>query len=248
MNTTPQHAVVTGGGTGIGKAVAQQLSQQGFKLTLMGRHRDTLDAVAEALPQAQAILCDVGQEDDVQNAFAQAAKTLGPVSVLVNNAGVASSAPLHKMSLEQFRRVLDVNVLGVFLCTRAVLPAMLKTASGRIVNVASVAGLEGHPYLSAYAASKHAVVGMTKCLALETCARGVTVNAVCPGYTETEMAKLAIDTVVQQTGLSPAQARETIVRVNPQGRMIQPAEVADTVAWLCSPAASAITGQAIVIA
>jgi len=248
MDTTPQHAVVTGGGTGIGKAVAQTLSQQGFKLTLMGRHVDTLNAVAETLPQVQAIPCDVSEEDHVQKAFVQAEKSFGPVSVLVNNAGVATSAPLHKMSLEGFRRVLDINVLGVFLCARAVLPAMLEAKLGRIVNVASVAGLQGHPYLSAYAASKHAVVGMTKCLALETCARGVTVNAVCPGYTETEMAKLAIDTVVQQTGLSPAQAREAIVRVNPQGRMIQPQEVAETVAWLCSPAASALTGQAVVIA
>jgi len=243
-----EHAVVTGGGTGIGAAVARQLSQQGFRLTLMGRHLDTLNAVAKALPQAQTIPCDVSEEDHVQKAFAQAEKSFGPVSVLVNNAGVATSAPLHKMGLDTFRRVLDVNVLGAFLCARAVLPAMLEAKLGRIVNVASVAGLQGHPYISAYAASKHAVVGMTKCLALETCARGVTVNAVCPGYTETEMAELAIDTVVQQTGLSPAQAREAIVRVNPQGRMIQPQEVAETVAWLCSPAASAITGQAIVIA
>jgi len=248
IRQTSGHAVVTGGGTGIGKAVAERLSQQGFKLTLMGRHLDTLNPVAKTLPQAQAITCDVGKEDDVQNAFTQATKAFGPVSTLINNAGVATSAPLHKMSLDQFRRILDINVLGVFLCARAVLPAMLDAQTGRIVNVASIAGLQGHPYIAAYAASKHAVVGLTRSLALETCAKGITVNAACPGYTETEMARLAISTVIQKTGASEEQARASIVKDNPQGRMIQPAEVAETVAWLCSTAASAITGQAIVIA
>lgn len=243
-----QHAVVTGGGSGIGAVVAKKLSDAGAKVTLMGRRLDALKGSAAALKQAQAVACDVGDEALIEKAFAQAVKGFGPVSILVNNAGIATSAPFHKLTLKEFRRVLDINLLGTFLCARAVLPGMLEARAGRIVNVASIAGLHGHPYITAYSASKHAVIGLTKCLAFEVVSKGITVNAVCPGYTETDMARLAIQTVISKTGKSEAEARALIAKENPQGRMIQPEEVAETVAWLCSPGAGGITGQAIVVA
>lgn len=243
-----QHAVVTGGGSGIGAAVARKLSDLGAKVTLMGRRLDALERTASGLKQARAVACDVGNETLVERAFAQAVQGFGPVSALVNNAGIATSVPFHKLTLEGFRQVLDINLLGTFLCTRAALVGMLEAKAGRIVNVASTAGLDGHRYITAYSASKHGVIGLTKCLADEVAAKGITVNAVCPGYTETDMAQLAIRTVIASTGKSEAEARALIAKQNPQGRMIQPQEVAEAVAWLCSPAAGGITGQAIVIA
>ena len=243
-----QHAVITGGGSGIGAVAAKKLSQAGAKVTLMGRRLDALEQVAATLKQAQAVVCDVSDETLVEKAFAQTVKGFGPVSILINNAGMASSAPFHKLTLKSFRQVLDINLLGTFLCARAALPGMLEAKAGRIVNVASIAGLGGHPYITAYSASKHAVIGLTKCLALEVVSRGITVNAVCPGYTETDMARLAIQTVMAKTGKSEPEARALIAKDNPQGRIIQPEEVAETVVWLCSPGAGGITGQAIVIA
>jgi NAD(P)-dependent dehydrogenase (short-subunit alcohol dehydrogenase family) len=168
--------------------------------------------------------------------------------VLVNNAGAAESAPLVRTSLDLFRRLLDVNLIGTFLCSRAALPGMLEAGFGRVVNVASIAGLKGAAYVSAYCAAKHGVVGLTRALALETAARGITVNAVCPGYTDTDMVRSAIANIVEKTGRSAAEAYAELVMKNPQGRLVQPEEVAATVLWLCSPGAEAITGQAIAIA
>lgn len=243
-----QHAVVTGGGSGIGAAIARKLSSLGAKLTLMGRHLDTLGNVASALDETQVIVCDVADEPQVKRALTKAVEGFGPISILINNAGIADSAPFTKITLKSFQNVLNVNLLGTFLCSRTVLPKMLAAESGRIVNVASTAGLQGNPYIAAYSASKHGVIGLTRSLALEVAAKGITVNAVCPGYTETDMAKLAIDTVMAKTGLNETEARAAILKDNPQGRMIQPEEVAETVAWLCTPAAQGITGQAVVIA
>lgn len=243
-----QHAVVTGGGKGIGAAIAHALSQRGANVTLMGRHLNVLERAAQSLAHAQSITCDVSDEEQVASAFAGAVENYGPVSILINNAGIASSAPFHRQTLDAFRKVLEVNLLGAFLCAKAVLPSMLENQAGRIVNVASMAGLAGSPYITAYSASKHGMIGMTRCLALEVAGKNITVNAVCPGYTDTEMARQAVDTVMAKTGRSEEQARAMIVRDNPQGRMIQPEEVAQTVAWLCTPQASGITGQAIVIA
>lgn len=243
-----RHAVVTGGGRGIGAAVADALAAAGCQVTLMGRNRAQLGDKAKTLPVAQAIGCDVAEEAAVAAAFAEAARAFGPVAILVNNAGAAESAPLARTSLELFRRMLDVNLIGTFLCSRAVLPDMLQARFGRIVNVASIAGLKGAAYISAYCAAKHGVVGLTRALALETATAGITVNAVCPGYTDTEMAQRAIANIVERTGRSAAEAEAELVRKNPQGRLIRPEEVATTVLWLCAPGTEAITGQAIALA
>jgi NAD(P)-dependent dehydrogenase (short-subunit alcohol dehydrogenase family) len=240
--------VVTGGGRGIGAAVAQALAAQGARVTLMGRDEARLDQMVKTLPVGRAVRCDVTDEASVAAAFAEAAAALGPAAILVNNAGAAESAPLVRTSLELFRRMLDVNLIGTFLCSRAALPAMLEAGFGRIVNVASVAGLKGAPYVAAYCAAKHGVIGLTRALALETATKGITVNAVCPSYTDTDMTRRAIANIVNKTRRSSAAAEAELVGKNPQGRLIRPEEVAATVLWLCAPGAEAITGQAIAIA
>jgi NAD(P)-dependent dehydrogenase (short-subunit alcohol dehydrogenase family) len=243
-----RHAVVTGGARGIGAAIADALADAGARVTLIGRSEAPLQEKAHALPTARAVVCDVTGEDSVAAAFAEAAEAFGPVAILVNNAGAAESAPLLRTSLELFRRLLDVNLIGTFLCSRAALPGMLEAGFGRIVNVASVAGLKGAAYVSAYCAAKHGVIGLTRALALETATRGITVNAVCPSYTDTDMAQRAIATIVAKTGRSAAEAETALVGKNPQGRLIRPDEVAAAVLWLCAPGSEAITGQAIALA
>jgi NAD(P)-dependent dehydrogenase (short-subunit alcohol dehydrogenase family) len=243
-----RHAVVTGGGRGIGAAVVDALAAAGGRITLMGRNEAALRAKAAGLPAAQAIRCDVTDEAAVGRAFARAAQAFGPVAILVNNAGAAESAPFARTSLELFQRMLEVNLIGTFLCSRAVLPGMLEAGFGRIVNVASIAGLKGAPYVSAYCAAKHGVVGLTRALAQETAAKGITVNAVCPSYTDTDMVQSAIRTITEKTGRSETEALAELVRKNPQQRLVRPGEVAAAVLWLCSPGSEAITGQAIAIA
>jgi NAD(P)-dependent dehydrogenase (short-subunit alcohol dehydrogenase family) len=194
------------------------------------------------------VTADIADADSVARAFATAAEQTGPVSMLVNNAGQAHSAPFLKTDAALWQRMLDVNLTGTFLCTQAALPAMLDAGWGRIVNVASTAGLIGYGYVSAYCAAKHGVIGLTRALALETAAKGVTVNAVCPGYTETDIVRDAVANIVGKTGRTEEQARAELAARNPQRRLVQPEEVADAVAWLCQPSAAAITGQAIPVA
>jgi NAD(P)-dependent dehydrogenase (short-subunit alcohol dehydrogenase family) len=243
-----RHTVVTGAGRGIGAAVVDALAAAGGRITLMGRNEAALHAKAAGLAKAQAIRCDVTDEATVDTAFARAAEAFGPVAILVNNAGAAESAPFARTSLELFRRMLDANLIGTFLCSRAALPGMLEGGFGRIVNVASIAGLKGAAYVSAYCAAKHGVIGLTRALALETAAKGITVNAVCPSYTDTDMVQSAIATITRKTGRSEAEALAELLKKNPQHRLVRPEEVAATVLWLCSPGAEAITGQAIAIA
>ncbi len=240
--------MVTGGGGGIGVAIAGRLAGLGASVTLMGRDMARLEAATAALPQARAIACDVTDEAAVGRAFAQATEQAGDPDVLVNNAGAVETAPLAKTTLDQFRRMLDVNLTGAFLCSRAALPAMTAAGFGRIVNIASTAGLKGYAYVSAYCAAKHGLVGMTRALALETATAGITVNAVCPGYTDTDMLRDAVTAITAKTGRSEAETRDALIKGNPQGRLIQPEQVADSVAWLCQPGSGAITGQAIVVA
>ncbi|OWQ88701.1 3-hydroxyacyl-CoA dehydrogenase [Roseateles aquatilis] len=247
------HAVVTGGGSGIGAAIAQALIADGARVTLMGRTLERLEAQRDRLtvdggPAVALRVCDVGDEASVVAAFAAAVAASGPIDLLVNNAGQVETAPLARTSLQTWRRLLDVNLTGTFLCSREVLPGMTERRFGRIVNVASTAALKGYAYVAAYCAAKHGVLGLTRALALETARKGVTVNAVCPGYTETDIVASAIDTIVAKTGRSAEAALAELASVNPQGRLVDPAEVAAAVAWLARRDSGAITGQAIAVA
>jgi NAD(P)-dependent dehydrogenase (short-subunit alcohol dehydrogenase family) len=243
-----RHAVVTGGGQGIGAAIARLLVAQGANVTVLGRKLETVQALAAEQPERlHAVSADVSDAEQVQAAFANARQRFGPVSILINNAGQASSAPFLKTDLALWNQMLAVNLTGTLLCTQAAVPDMLAAGWGRVVNIASTAGLTGYAYVAAYCAAKHGVVGLTRALALEFAKKGVTVNAVCPGYTETDIVRDSIANVMAKTGRTEAQARAEFTAGNPQGRLVQADEVADTVAWLCGHAASAITGQSIAV-
>jgi 3-hydroxybutyrate dehydrogenase len=250
---TGRHAIVTGGGRGIGAAIADALAAAGARLTLRGRDTALLDEQAASLRARHAAdvfsaRCDVTDEASVHAAFAAARRELGDAYVLVNNAGQADGSPFEQMTRELWDRMIAVNLTGVFLCAREVLPAMLAARAGRIVNIASTSGLKGYRNIAAYCASKHGVIGLTRSLSAETVRSGITVNAVCPAYTETEMAERAVRTVVRDFGKSEAEARAAITRTIPRGSLITPAEVASAVAWLCSPGASGVTGHSLVVA
>ena len=242
-----QHAVVTGGGRGIGAAIAAALAEQGATLTLMGRDRARLEARAQALA-ARAVTVDIADAESVTAAFSRATAAAGPVHILVNNAGAAASAPFARTDLALWTQMLGVNLTGTYLCCRQVMPGMLESGYGRVVNIASTAGLTGYAYVTAYCAAKHGVIGLTRALALEAARRNVTVNAVCPGYTDTDMLGDAVANIVQKTGKSEDEARAVLVSRNPQLRLVRPEEVANAALWLCLPGAEAITGQAIAVA
>jgi len=244
-----RHAVVTGAGRGIGAAIAAALHAAGAKVALLGRDPARLAAQAAKLgPETVAVPVDVADEESVAHAFATVRSRFPGIDILVNNAGLAESAPFAKTDRALWDRMLGVNLTGTYLCSRQAAPAMAKQPYGRIVNVASTAGLVGYAYVTAYCAAKHGVVGLTRALALELAKTPVTVNAVCPGYTETDIVRDAVANIVAKTGKSEADARAALTARNPQGRMIRPDEVASTVLWLCSEGAASITGQAIAVA
>jgi NAD(P)-dependent dehydrogenase (short-subunit alcohol dehydrogenase family) len=240
-----KHAVVTGASRGIGLAIARALMAQGARITLMARDAQALEvAVAELGGDTAWQAVDVTDAEGVAAAFARA----GAVDILVNNAGQAASAPFGRTDAALWQRMLDVNLTGAYHCIQAALPGMLDTGWGRVVNVASTAGLTGYRYVAAYCAAKHGLVGLTRALALEVASRGVTVNAVCPGFTDTDIVADAVANIVRKTGRTEMQARAELAAANPQGRLVQPDEVAHAVAWLCMPGAAAMNGQAIAVA
>lgn len=242
-----QHAVITGGASGIGAAIAEQYIKAGMRVTLMGRNQARLADMSRQL-KASAQQVDISKADDVRQAFAAAVETNGPVTILVNNAGSAESAAFTKMNDELWDSMLAVNLTGTYLCTKSVLDAMAKAGFGRIINIASTASLKGYAYVSAYCAAKHGVLGLTRALALEMAKKGVTVNAICPGFTDTDLVSRSLDTIVESTGMQREQALAELVKNNPQGRLIKPQEVAETALWLCHPNSASITGQAIAVA
>ena len=246
-----KHALVTGGATGIGYAIAQLLLSQGIKVTIAGRKEASLISACERLTSFGhvAYVCmDVCDEASIQMGFKTACAHFGDVDILINNAGQADAIPFMKIELAQWQHLLNVNLTGTFLCTQQVLPAMLENGWGRIINIASTAGKKGYAYVAAYCAAKHGVIGLTRALALEVATKGVTVNAVCPGYTETDMLQQAVDIIVQKTGRTAEQAREHMASQSPQHRLVQVDEVAQAVLFLCAPSSLSLTGQAIAIA
>jgi NAD(P)-dependent dehydrogenase (short-subunit alcohol dehydrogenase family) len=247
-----RHALITGGNRGIGAAIAMELADLGANLTLAARDRAALERQRDLLSRhggsAVAVQeMDLREPESISEAVAAARNELGPITILINNAGVAPSAPLAKLQLDSWRETFDINVQAAFLLCQAVLDDMQTQGYGRMINLSSTAGLRGYPFVAAYVASKHALIGLTRALALELAKGPITVNAVCPGYAETEMAQNAIRNI-QESGKSEDEARAILTRGNPQGRLIQPGEVAATVGWLCLPSSASITGQAIAVA
>jgi NAD(P)-dependent dehydrogenase (short-subunit alcohol dehydrogenase family) len=246
-----RHALVTGAAGGIGAAIAAALARDGATVTLAGRRMDALEQLRGALPNPAlhgVAVFDVTEEEAVSQAFGESEAARGPLDILIANAGAAPSAPFGRTDRALWDSTLALNLTGVFHCLRAAVPGMQQRGRGRVVAVASTAGLVGYPYVSAYVAAKHGVVGLVRALALELATSGVTVNAVCPGFTDTPLIAGAVDTIVAKTGRTAEDARRTLARSNPQGRLVTPEEVADAVLWLAGDGASAVTGQAIAVA
>jgi NAD(P)-dependent dehydrogenase (short-subunit alcohol dehydrogenase family) len=240
-----RHALVTGGGTGIGAAIATTLARAGVVVTICGRRLEPLQATAAGESNIRAVVADVTSEESLSKLYEEAEGIGQPFDIVVANAGMAESSPASKTPLELWNRTIDVNLTGAFLTVKPALAAMRTRGWGRIVFIASTAGLKGYAYVAPYVAAKHGVVGLMRALALETATAGITVNAVCPGFTETAMLSGAVERIVRTTERSEAEARATLGANNPQGRFVRPKEVADAVLWLCSGESAAISGQAI---
>jgi len=244
-------ALVTGGGRGIGRAAALDLARAGARVAVAARTLAEVEAVAAELralgARALALTCDVSKLEDVRAAFARTRAELGPVDILVSGAGVAPTAPIARTTDEMWRQVIEVNLSGVFYALREALPSMVERGWGRVINVASIAARTGSAYIGAYSASKHGVLGLTRCAAVEVAAQGVTVNAVCPGYVDTEMVRTGIERMVKKTGIAPEQARKHLEDQSPQKRLFTSEEVSALILFLCGEGARGINGQALTI-
>jgi len=242
---------VTGGGRGIGAAVARALVREGASVVVCARTGSEIEAVAAELTEsggnAWAVTCDVTDSEQIAGLVRRSKELAGSMEILVNSAGIASSAPLKSIELEDWNRLIAVNATGPFLCTQAFMPGMLAGGWGRVVTIASIAGKVGHPYIAAYTASKHAAIGFTRAVAAEVAGKGVTVNSVCPGYVDTPMTDQSVARIVERTGMSADEARQHLQLLSPQGRLIEPEEVAHQVIALCDPLARGVNGQAVVI-
>lgn len=247
MSLTGRHAVVTGGGSGVGAAIAVSLAATGASVTITGRRAEQLAQVCDQHPGIVPAACDVTNRDEFEHAMDQAHSRTGPIDIMVANAGVANSKPFHRLTPGDLSEMLAVNVLGVFNSFQIAQASIGERGWGRLIAIASTAGLIGYPYVSHYCASKHAVIGMTRALAQETAKRGITVNAVCPSYVDTPMTDRTIENIIAQTGRTREQAIAALTEPNPQGRLITAQEVAGTVLWLCSDVAAGVNGQAIAI-
>ncbi|WP_274424687.1 SDR family NAD(P)-dependent oxidoreductase [Chelativorans sp. YIM 93263] len=242
-----RHALVTGGGSGVGREIALALAEADVAVTICGRTAEALEAVASEHPHIHAIPADITDPESVERLYSQAESERGPFDIVVANAGTATSAPAAKTKLSDWKKTLDVNLTGSFLTVQPALAGMAERKAGRIIFIASVAGLKGYGYVAPYVASKHGVVGLMRALATELAKTGVTVNAVCPGYVETEMLQESVARIVEKTGRTEEEARASLLAGNPQKKFIQPDEVASAVVWLCSKGAGSVNGQAVSI-
>ncbi len=244
-NLAGKHALVTGGGTGIGAAIAYALAAAGANVTICGRRMEELEFTAERHENIHAQAADVTDETSIGKLYSQAQKARGKFDIVVANAGMAESAPAEKISRDLWTKILEVNLTGAFLSVQPALTTMREKKWGRIIFIASTAGLKGYAYVAPYVAAKHGVVGLARALAVETAKAGITVNAICPGFTETSLLDRAVDRIAATTKVSEAEARTMLEANNPQGRFMQPQEIADTVLWLCAENSAGVTGQAI---
>lgn len=242
-----KHALVTGGGSGIGAAIARALAAEGAALSLVGRRKAPLEAMAKELPKATAVVADITNGTECKAMAETARKAHGPVDIVIANAGMALSAPAAKIAAAHWDEMIGVNLTGAFNTVQSSLADVTRQPGGRIVFVASTAGLKGYPYVAAYVAAKHGVVGLMRALSVELAAKGVTVNAVCPGFTDTPLLAGAVDNIVSKTGRSLDASRAELARDNPHGRLISPDEVAQTVLYLCAPSSGSVNGQAIAV-
>jgi len=242
-----KHALVTGGGTGVGETIALHLAEAGAKVTISGRRTEPLEQVAAKSDLISFVTADVTDEKSVADMYTAARAANGPIDIVIANAGAAESASMSKVTLEQWQRLIDVNLTGVFLTCRDALKDMRDQGWGRIINIASIAGRRGYAYVVPYCSAKHGVVGLTRALAAETAKQNITVNAICPGYMMTELVEQSAQTIVDKTGLSREDALASMVATNPQNRMIETEEVAEAVLWLCGSGSQSITGQTISI-
>ena len=243
---TGKTALITGGGRGIGRAIALAFAREGIRIAVAARTAEQVEQVAQEIGNgAIALVCDVADPESVNRMFSEMRERLGDADILVNNAGIAESATVVNTTDELWNKHLSINLSGTFYCTRAALPPMLKRRWGRVINIASIAGKTGAPYIAAYSASKHGVLGLTKSIALEVATTGITVNAICPGYVDTEMVTRGIERITSLTGRTAEEALDTLKKMSPQNRLVTPEEVAALALLLASDQGRGINGQGI---